>query len=434
MAKGQSRKPGRDVQGGSGKRGRKGVAAPSHTTQRNISGKKAHKGIVTGGNLNRSARRKGASAVATDKQYVAAHTNQRGHNNSPTRKKPSETVRHDGNTAVEAAPHRSSRETSNTTLSRGRARRGDMHRTRTDKGTFIEGRRACIEALETGMPIRRAIVAHSSPNTDSLADAKLAHLIDQLAAANVEIEGVPRTHLDKLSSHGAHQGIMLEVAPFSYDTLDNIIANTSHSKNALVIVCDHVVDEGNLGAIIRSAEVVGAAGVIVARARAASVGVGAYKTSAGAVLHIPIAQVSNIAAAVDQLRDANFWTIAATEHASATAWESPLYGRVALVVGAEATGISRLVRSRCDLECRLPQRGHVESLNVAQATTVLCYEWLRRSYEGRDGGGGYTAADGESAGNTTTADSWPRSEAAVGVDTSHDTVIASTTRAGVNHG
>ena len=167
----------------------------------------------------------------------------------------------------------------------------------------------------------------------------------------------------------------------STSRLGDVIA-AAGKGNALVLVLDHVTDEGNFGAIVRTAEVVGAAGVVIAKARSASVGVGAYKTSAGAVLHIPIAQVSNLARAVEELKAAGFWSCASTEHAKDDVWSAPLAGRVALVMGSEGEGISRLVLEKCDFACKLPQRGRVESLNVAQACTVMCYEWLRREMTG----------------------------------------------------
>ena len=188
---------------------------------------------------------------------------------------------------------------------------------------------------------------------------------------------MPRNRLDQLSSHGAHQGVIVRAKPFQYAELGDVIA-AAGKGNALVLVLDHVTDEGNFGAIVRTAEVVGAAGVVIAKARSASVGVGAYKTSAGAVLHIPIAQVSNLARAVEELKAAGFWACASTEHATDDVWSAPLAGRVALVMGSEGEGISRLVLEKCDFACKLPQRGRVESLNVAQACTVMCYEWLRR--------------------------------------------------------
>ena len=148
---------------------------------------------------------------------------------------------------------------------------------------------------------------------------------------------------------------------------------------ALVLVLDHVTDAGNFGAIVRSAEVVGAAGVVIANKRAAEVTVATYKTSAGAVMHLPIAQVPNIARALEDLKEAGFWACGASEHAEQVCWDAPLEGRVALVMGSEGEGISRLVLQTCDFLTKLPQRGETESLNVAQAATALSFEWMRRN-------------------------------------------------------
>lgn len=252
----------------------------------------------------------------------------------------------------------------------GAARRGPQLRERTD---LIEGRRAVEEALACGMPLRSALVQERSGERDQALE-KIAARLDE---AGVPVERVPRARLDALSSHGAHQGVVVRTRPFAYAELADVIAAAGEG-DALVVVLDHVTDQGNFGAIVRTAEVVGAAGVVVAKARAASVGVGAYKTSAGAVMHLPIAQVPNLARALDELKAAGFWACAATEHAGEDVWHAPMGGRLALVMGSEGEGISRLVAEKCDFACRLPQRGRVESLNVAQATTVLCYEWLRR--------------------------------------------------------
>ena len=252
----------------------------------------------------------------------------------------------------------------------GAARRGPQQRDRSD---LIEGRRAVEEALACGMPLRSALVQERSGERDQA----LEKIVVRLEDAGVPVERVPRARLDALSSHGAHQGVVVRTRPFEYASLADVIAAAGEGP-ALVVVLDHVTDQGNFGAIARTAEVVGAAGVVVAQARAASVGVGAYKTSAGAVMHLPIAQVPNLARALDELKEAGFWACAATEHAEQDVWHAPLGGRLALVMGSEGEGISRLVAEKCDFACRLPQRGRVESLNVAQATTVLCYEWLRR--------------------------------------------------------
>ena len=249
--------------------------------------------------------------------------------------------------------------------------RPQRERVQAPKGEFIEGRRAAAEALRTGFPVRRALIAEG-------ADAALSHLIDELGEAGVPVKTVSRAQLDALSSHGAHQGIALEVGEFPYADVADILERAGEDP-ALVVVLDHVTDDGNFGAIVRSAEVVGAAGVIIANKRAAGVTVGSYKTSAGAVMHLPIAQVPNIARALDELKAAGFWVGGASEHAEGSCWDAPFEGRVALVMGSEGDGISRLVLEKCDFLTKLPQRGMTESLNVAQATTALCFEWLRRN-------------------------------------------------------
>ena len=240
-------------------------------------------------------------------------------------------------------------------------------------GDIIEGRRAVAEALELGLPIKSAFIADADAT-----DMTLRRLTAELAEMDVPIEHVSKSRLDQMSSHGAHQGIMVRTRPFEYASLSDIV-RAAGEGDALVVVLDHMTDEGNFGAIVRTAEVVGAAGVVIANARAARVGVGAYKTSAGAVLHLPIAQVPNLSRALEDLKKEGFWVCGASEHAEQGIWDAPVEGRLALVMGSEGAGISQLVLEKCDFLAKLPQLGRIESLNVAQATTVFCYEWLRRT-------------------------------------------------------
>lgn len=245
--------------------------------------------------------------------------------------------------------------------------------------SYLEGRRACFEALEQGVSIARALV-----QKDLVAD-DFSQLKRRLCAAKVPLKEVDASYLDALSSHGAHQGIVLELKPFVYTELVDLTSRVSQHAHEhpgepmLVLMLDHVVDEGNLGACIRTAEIVGAQAVIIPNARAASVGTGTYKTSAGAVLHIPIVRTANLARALAALKDEGFWVIGATEHADASAFATPFEGNVCVVMGSEYSGISEGIRKSCDFLCKLPQRGAIESLNVAQAATVMCYEWLRRN-------------------------------------------------------
>ena len=274
---------------------------------------------------------------------------------------------------------------------------------------MIEGRRACFEALEAHLPLKKLLVQDNM--NAALQTADVERLITCARERGIACEYVKKSAMDSLSSHGAHQGVMFETAPFAYAELSDVLAaidrkaaraadasaaeafatdanklvtNTdnqasTHKQASLVVLLDHVVDEGNFGAIVRSAEVVGASCVIIANARCASVGVGAYKTSAGAVLHMPIVQVVNLARAIDELKGHGFWVIGASEHAQQTVWNAPFAGNVCLVMGSEENGISSLVQKKCDFICKLPQRGRIESLNVAQAATVMCYEWMRQN-------------------------------------------------------
>ena len=247
--------------------------------------------------------------------------------------------------------------------------------TQAPAGNFIEGRRAAFEALRTGFPIKRALIAQGVEG-----EPAIRGLIAGLADAGVAVKQVPRAQLDALSSHGAHQGIALEVGRFPYADLADIIDRAGDGP-ALVLVLDHVTDAGNFGAIVRSAEVVGASGVVIANKRAAEGdGYPPCQTSAGAVATFPSSRSPTSPRALDDLKAAGFWVGGASEHADDICWDAPFEGRVALVMGSEGDGISRLVLDKCDFLSKLPQLGATESLNVAQAATSLCFEWLRRNY------------------------------------------------------
>lgn len=166
---------------------------------------------------------------------------------------------------------------------------------------------------------------------------------------------------------------------FNYATLHDLI-DLAHGKDtALIVALDHITDAGNMGAILRSAEVVGATGVLIPNRRAAPVNEAVYRSSAGAIDHLKVAREANLVSALKRLKEENFWIAGATEHARQDIWHSPLEGRIVLVMGAEDTGLSRLVRETCDFELKLPQPGMTQSLNVAQAFTAIAYEWLRRA-------------------------------------------------------
>jgi len=177
------------------------------------------------------------------------------------------------------------------------------------------------------------------------------------------------------------RAIEFEEAPyaFEYATLFDLINLSRGKKNALIVALDHITDAGNMGALLRSAEVVGATGALIPNKRAAPVNEAVYRTSAGAVDYLKIAREANLVNALKRLKSEGFWIAGATEHARQTIWEAPLEGRIVLVMGSEDTGLARLTREVCDFEVKLPVRGFTQSLNVAQAFTAIAYEWLRRT-------------------------------------------------------
>ena len=246
---------------------------------------------------------------------------------------------------------------------------------------IIFGRRAVFEALKSGMPLDRVLVY------DGVArDSAIDDLLRRAEKAGVRVDFVPKKRFEAacgdMEGH-ASQGVAAEASPFPYVGVHAIIeaanARDDGAAKALVVVCDHITDAGNLGAIVRSAESAGASGVIIPNARAAQVTAATYKTSAGAVAHLPIARVPNLKRVLQELKDAGFWVVGATEHADDLLWDTDLTGRIALVMGNEHDGISELVLKNCDLSCKLPQEGSISSLNVAQASTVFMYEWLRQN-------------------------------------------------------
>jgi 23S rRNA (guanosine2251-2'-O)-methyltransferase len=238
---------------------------------------------------------------------------------------------------------------------------------------LIEGRNAVIEAMRSGMPLARILLAEGVKDSDATAE------IERLAREHgVRVERIARRKLEALSDHGSHQGVVAEAAPFSFASLEAVLSRVGDAPKSLLIVLDHVTDPGNLGAVVRSAEVAGAHAVIVPSRRSAAVGPAAFKASAGALAHLPLVQETNLVRVLERLKEAGYWIAGADGTARQMAWDAPLEGRLALVMGSEGSGLSRLVRETCDFLVALPVAGRVDSLNVAQATSILAFEWVRR--------------------------------------------------------
>ena len=240
------------------------------------------------------------------------------------------------------------------------------------KNEMIEGRNAVLEALRAGRALDKVYIARGET------DKALAHIAGLARERGVSVSDCDRRKLDAMSVTKAHQGVIAVCAVREYASLDDILAAESRGEAPFVVVCDEISDPHNLGAIIRSAECVGAHGVVIPKRRSAGLTAVVGKTSAGAAEHLPVARVANISAALQELKDRGLWVYGAAAEGSSPMWETDLTGPLALVIGSEGEGLGRLVRERCDFLVSIPLRGKVGSLNASTAAAVLMYEVLRQ--------------------------------------------------------
>ena len=235
---------------------------------------------------------------------------------------------------------------------------------------LIYGINAVSEALRTGR-VREIRVA-------GRADDRLRQLLDAASRAGVAVRHVPRDALDA-SAHGrAHQGIVAEVTAMPPATLDQLARGGAGADPPLIVVLDGVEDPQNVGAIIRTVDAAGGTGVVRQTRRAAPLDGAVAKASAGAVHHVPVADVVNIARALDELKRLGVWTVGLDADAETTDYDLDLASSIAVVVGAEGHGLRRLVRERCDFVAAIPLAGHVSSLNVSAATPIFLFEAVRQ--------------------------------------------------------
>jgi len=238
---------------------------------------------------------------------------------------------------------------------------------------LVEGRHPVREALRAGRPVRKILVAKTSRLRGVLLE-----IVQEARHRGIPVQFVAPRSLNELSVTGAHQGVMAWLAVRPLLDLTELLERARSSQDPILILIDGVEDPRNLGAILRTAEAAGAAGAIVPTRRSAGLSPAVAKASAGAVMHLPVARVTNLARAVELCREAGFRTVAADPRATVDYDEADLAPPIALVVGGEEHGVRRLVRERCDAAVRIPMRGKVESLNVSVAAAILLYEVLRR--------------------------------------------------------
>ena len=258
-----------------------------------------------------------------------------------------------------------------------------------------QSRRPARKTEETASPIPENLVCGRNEMRELLADGKtidkvfvergehagsIGSLLEEVRNRKIPVVTVDRARLDAMTGGARHQGIAAMVAEHAYATIEDLLAvAAARGEPPFLLICDGVEDPHNLGAIIRSAECMGAHGIIIPKRRSVGLTPVVAKASAGAIEHLPIARVTNLVAAMEQLKEAGLWIYAADMDGSPYD-AADLTGAVALVVGNEGSGISRLVREKCDFVLSIPQYGCVNSLNVSNAAAILACEIARQRH------------------------------------------------------
>lgn len=241
--------------------------------------------------------------------------------------------------------------------------------------SIIYGRNAVLEALKGDTELDKIFVKLGER------DGTVSLIVSKAKERNIPVLDASQKKLDELSAHSVHQGVVAQLSQVKYAELDDIIANARDKNEPLfVVICDGINDPHNLGAVIRSAECAGAHGVIIPKRRSAAVNGTVVKSSAGAVNLIPIARVTNIAAVVDTLKDMGVFVYGA-EAGGMNVYDADMNGSVAVVLGSEGDGISRLVTEKCDFIVSIPMYGRVNSYNVSCASAIILSEAARQRHK-----------------------------------------------------
>ena len=242
-----------------------------------------------------------------------------------------------------------------------------------DREDLIEGRNAVTEALRAGRAIDKIYIAKGE------VDKTLGHIASKARDLGVVVVEADRRKLDAMSVTHAHQGVVALAAVREYCTVEDILdLAAEQGEPPFVLLCDEISDPHNLGAILRTAECVGAHGVIIPKRRSAGLTSIVDKTSAGAAEHVAVARVPNLPAAIRTLKERGLWIYGTAAGAAQSLWETDFTGPACLVIGSEGDGMGRLVAEQCDFLVGIPMRGQVNSLNASAAAGVLMYEVLRQ--------------------------------------------------------
>ena len=236
----------------------------------------------------------------------------------------------------------------------------------------IEGRNAVLEAFRSGKTVDKLFVQ------DGCKDGPVLSITREARKQDTIIQYVAKERLDQMSETGKHQGVIAMAAAYTYASVEEILQAAKDRKEPpFLFLLDGIEDPHNLGAIIRTANLAGAHGVIIPKPRAAGLTATVARTSAGALNYTPVAKVTNLAATIENLKKEGMWFVCA-DMAGELMYRLNLTGPIGLVVGSEGSGVSRLVQEKCDMTAAIPMKGNLDSLNASVAAGVLAYEIVRQ--------------------------------------------------------
>ncbi len=236
----------------------------------------------------------------------------------------------------------------------------------------IEGRNAVLEAFRSGKTIDKIHVQKGCQ------DGPVNSILREARKQDTIISFVPKERLDQMSGTGKHQGVIASAAAYEYAQVEELLRLAEERKEPpFLILLDNIEDPHNLGAIIRTANLAGAHGVIIPKRRAAGLTATVAKASAGALNYTPVAKVTNLGNTIEELKEQGLWFVCADMEGTQM-YDLDLKGPIGLVIGNEGEGVSRLVREKCDLTASIPMKGEIDSLNASVAAGVLAYEIVRQ--------------------------------------------------------
>jgi len=237
----------------------------------------------------------------------------------------------------------------------------------------IEGRNPVFEALRAGRTINKILVAKGEK------EGSIKQIIALARERGIVVQEVDRAKLDNNSSTYSHQGVIALVAAKDYVEVDDILSSAEQKgEPPFIIILDEINDSHNLGSILRTADAVGAHGIIIPKRRAVGLTSIVSKASAGAIEYVPVARVTNVAQTIEYLKKKNIWVVGTDADSEKLFYSSDLTGAIALVIGSEGEGIGRLVREKCDFTVNIPMMGKISSLNASVAAAIVMYEIRRQ--------------------------------------------------------